>query len=45
MAKVFNRTRVPTAFIRGLPVGLMLTGRYGEDDVVLRAGYAFERLG
>lgn len=36
---------VPAGFSQGLPVGLMLTGRYGEDDVVLRAGYAFERLG
>ena len=36
---------VPAGFSKGLPVGMMLTGRYGEDDVVLRAGDAFEQLG
>ena len=36
---------VPAGFSQGLPVGMMLTGRYGEDDVVLRAGHAFEQLG
>lgn len=36
---------VPAGFSQGLPVGMMFTGRYGEDDVVLRAGHAFERLG
>ena len=35
---------VPAGMSEGLPVGLMLTGRYGEDDIVLRAGHAFERL-
>jgi amidase len=35
---------VPAGMSDGLPVGLMLTGRYGEDDVVLRAGHAFEQL-
>jgi amidase len=35
---------VPAGMSSGLPVGLMLAGRYGEDDIVLRAGYAFERL-
>ena len=35
---------VPAGLSNGLPVGLMLTGRYGEDDVVLRAGHAFEQL-
>lgn len=35
---------VPAGMSEGLPVGLMLTGRYGEDDVVLRAGHAFEQL-
>ena len=35
---------VPAGFSKGLPVGMMLTGRYGEDDVVLRAGHAFEQL-
>jgi len=36
---------VPAGFSQGLPVGMMLTGRHGEDDVVLRAGHAFEQLG
>lgn len=36
---------VPAGFSKGLPVGMMLTGRYGEDDVVLRAAHAFEQLG
>jgi len=35
---------VPAGFSDGLPIGLMITGRYGEDDVVLRAGHAFEQL-
>ena len=35
---------VPTDLSDGLPVGMMITGRYGEDDVVLRAGHAFELL-
>lgn len=35
---------VPTGLSDGLPVGMMITGRYGEDDVVLRAGHAFELL-
>lgn len=35
---------VPAGMSSGLPVGLMLTGRYGEDDVVLRGGHAFEQL-
>ena len=35
---------VPAGMSNGLPVGMMLTGRYGEDDVVLRAGHAFEQL-
>lgn len=35
---------VPVGFSKGLPVGMMLTGRYGEDDVVLRVGHAFEQL-
>lgn len=34
----------PAGMSQGLPVGLMITGRYGEDDVVLRAGHAFEQL-
>jgi amidase len=35
---------VPVCLSDGLPVGMMITGRYGEDDVVLRAGHAFEML-
>jgi amidase len=36
---------VPIGKSDGLPVGMMLTGRIGEDDLVLRAGYAFEKFG
>lgn len=36
---------VPVGFSEGLPVGMMLTGRLNEDDVVLRAAHAFEQLG
>ena len=35
---------IPAGFSEGLPVGMMLTGRFGEDDVVLRAAHAFEQL-
>lgn len=35
---------VPCGESDGLPIGMMLTGRNGEDDVVLRAGHAFEQL-
>ncbi len=35
---------VPAGMSAGLPVGLMLTGRLGEDDVVLRAAHAYEQL-
>ena len=35
---------VPAGMSNGLPVGMMFTGRFGEDDVVLRAGHAFEQL-
>lgn len=28
-----------------LPVGMMLIGRHFEDDIVLRAGDAFEKSG
>jgi len=34
---------VPCGFSEGLPVGLMLAGRHWEDDVVLRAAYAYEQ--
>jgi amidase len=33
---------VPCALSEGLPVGLMLVGRRGADDVVLRAAHAFQ---
>jgi amidase len=36
---------VPAGMSAGLPVGMMLTGRRGEDDVVLRAAHAYEQLG
>ena len=36
---------VPAGMSEGLPVGMMITGRLGEDDVVLRVGHAFEQLG
>ena len=35
---------VPAGLSDGLPVGIMFTGRQGEDDVVLRTGHAFEHL-
>ena len=35
---------VPAGLSDGLPVGIMFTGRHGEDDVVLRVGHAFEHL-
>jgi Asp-tRNA(Asn)/Glu-tRNA(Gln) amidotransferase A subunit family amidase len=34
----------PAGMSDGLPVGIMLTGRISEDDVVLRAGHALEQL-
>ena len=35
---------VPVGKSDGLPIGMMLTGRTGEDDVVLRTGHAFEKI-
>ena len=35
---------VPAGISEGLPVGIMFTGRHGEDDIVLRMGHAFEHL-
>jgi amidase len=35
---------VPCGMSEGLPVGMMLVGRRGEDDVVLRVAYAYEQL-
>ena len=34
---------VPCAISEGLPVGMMLVGRTGEDATVLRAADAFQR--
>jgi amidase len=36
---------VPCGFSQGLPVGMMLVGRKGEDDTVLQAAHAFEKIG
>ena len=35
---------VPCGLSEGLPVGMMLVGRRGEDAMVLRAAYAFEQI-
>ncbi len=35
---------VPAGISDGLPVGIMFTGRHGEDDVVLRMAHAFEQV-
>jgi amidase len=35
---------VPCGLSQGLPVGMMLVGRYDEDATVLRAAHAFEQL-
>ena len=35
---------VPCGLSQGLPVGMMLTGRRGEDALVLRAAHAFEQI-
>src|SRR5437660_6666591 len=35
---------VPCGLIKGLPVGMMLVGRKGEDATVLRAAHAFEQI-
>jgi Asp-tRNA(Asn)/Glu-tRNA(Gln) amidotransferase A subunit family amidase len=36
---------VPCGKLDGLPIGMMIVGRMGDDAMVLRAGYAFEQLG
>jgi amidase len=36
---------IPCAKSNGLPVGMMLIGRHFEDEVVLRAADAFEKMG
>ena len=38
-------TSVPCAMSNGLPVGMMLVGRLGEDASCLRAAHAYEQLG
>ncbi len=35
---------VPCGLIEGLPIGMMLVGRRGEDAIVLRAAHAFEQI-
>lgn len=35
---------VPCGVSEGLPVGMMLVGRRGEDDVVLRVAHAYEQV-
>ncbi len=35
---------VPCSLSQGLPVGMMLVGRRGEDATVLRAAHAFEQI-
>ncbi len=34
---------IPCAMSQGLPVGMMLTGRYFDEQTLLRIGDAFER--
>jgi Asp-tRNA(Asn)/Glu-tRNA(Gln) amidotransferase A subunit family amidase len=34
---------VPAGFYKGMPVGLQIIGRPGEEALVLRAARAFER--
>ena len=36
---------VPCGKLDGLPIGMMIVGRMGDDAMVLRAGHAFEQLG
>ena len=36
---------VPAGMSAGLPVGMMLVGRYWEDGTVLRAADAFQKIG
>jgi aspartyl-tRNA(Asn)/glutamyl-tRNA(Gln) amidotransferase subunit A len=45
----FNLSGMPTVSVpcgfsgRGMPIGLQLTGRSWQDDVVLRAAYTYEQ--
>lgn len=46
---VFNVTghpalNVPCGYSNGLPVGMMLIGRYGEEDTLLTAAHAYEKM-
>lgn len=36
---------IPCGKSQGLPIGMMLIGRHFEDDVVLKAAHAFEKMG
>ena len=36
---------VPCGKLDGLPIGMMIMGRTGDEGTVLRAGHAFEQLG
>jgi amidase len=36
---------VPCGKLDGLPIGMMIVGRMGDEATVLRAGHAFEQLG
>lgn len=36
---------VPVHGVRGLPVGLMLTGRHFDEVTVLRAAQAYQKAG
>jgi amidase len=36
---------VPSGIVNGLPVGMQIVGRRFEDDVVLRAAYAYQESG
>jgi amidase len=36
---------VPCGHVDGMPAGMMIVGRWWEDDLVLRAAYAFEQAG
>ncbi|TGA98516.1 amidase [Sporolactobacillus shoreae] len=35
---------VPCGFSNGLPIGMMVVGRFGEEETILRAAHAFEKL-
>lgn len=35
---------VPCGKSEGLPVGMMIIGRHGEDDTVLRVAHAFQSI-